>query len=511
MTPSNDLFDLLRSLTPQEKKFLTTQLTVPDGDESVYKKLYDAIERQNEYDEQKIKRQLSKTINERSFPVIKNRLFHIILDKLRVFYTDDLPDFIVRQMIEKAIILNDKKRTDAAWKMIKTAKELALSNELFPEAIRALDRERKIIQFLEIEAYERSIKENLALEKATVEKHTNLTEYVNLDSKMFSIYKRNLIVRNKEEVDFFKELLKHPLLQDESSALSFRAKYYFFHIKSSCFYCLGEMEKSYVYAQMLIATFESAPIANHEIGMLLHSLQQMTNIQGALGKLADLMQSINKIRDISKTYPRLAKNIPPYYPFKFSVVAETDLYLRIPDFAAGVALVPRIESELKKFGYALPKNERYVVYYNITLLYFGAGDYHKTLLWVNKILNENKEDYVLDLICGSRILFLIAHIELGNDDLLQYAAQSTQRYLTTRKRKYKVETIFLDLLKLLLDPGRKKELLGIYPQLLDEFKTLMIDPYERGAFEYFDFISWCESKIQDRAFGEVVLEKANFK
>jgi len=511
MTPSNDLFDLIKSLNSSEKKFLTTQLSSASGSENIYLELYNVIDRQKEYDEQKIKKQFSKTLDARSFPVIKGRLFHLILDTLRAYCADDLPDFTVRQMIEKAIILNEKKLTDAAWKLIRKAKHEALSNELFPEVLRALEKERKIIQFQDIEVYEKLIQDNLTEEKIIVEKHNNLTEYAQLDSKMFAIYKRNLIVRNKEEVAFFKKLLQHPLLQNESSALSFLAKYYFYQLKSSCCYCLGDMEKSYEYAQKLIAMYETEQMLSHRVGMYMHSLQQMTNMQGSLGKLADLMQTIRKIRDIAKTFPQFTKSIPPHFPFKFSVVAETDLYSRIADYETGVAQIPRIESELKKFGYALPKNERYVVYYNITLLFFRAGDYHKALYWINKILNENKEEYVFDLICGARILFLIIHIELGNDDLLQYAAQSTQRYLTTRKRKYKVESIFFDLLKIILNTDRKKELIGIYPQMLAQFKQLKADPYEAGAFEYFDFISWVESRVENRPFAQVVMKKAKAK
>ena len=194
--------------------------------------------------------------------------------------------------------------------------------------------------------------------------------------------------------------------------------------------------------------------------------------------------------------------------FKLSVIMETDLYLCIPDYKTGAAQIPRIESELKKFGTSLSKHTLYVLYYNITLLYFGTANYHKALKWLNKILTENKDDYTLDLICGARILFLIIHIELGNDDLLEYAAQSTHRYLTARKRKYKVESIFLDLLNIILNPSRKKEMITLLGEILVQFKQLKSDPYEQGAFELFDYISWIESKIENRPFADIVKDKA---
>ncbi len=44
--------------------------------------------------------------------------------------------------------------------------------------------------------------------------------------------------------------------------------------------------------------------------------------------------------------------------------------------------------------------------------------------------------------------------------------------------------------------------------MLVQFKKLKTDPYEKGAFEYFDFISWLESKIENRPFAEIIKEKA---
>ncbi len=523
MTPSNDLYNLIKSLTTPEKIFFKLNYSGKRVGGKACIKLYDAIDKQirsakggEKYDEGKIKKQLGTSADTRLFSVIKNQLFHLILDTLCSYYPDDLPDFTVLQMIEKAKILNNKQLTNSAYKLIRKAKQEALKNELFPEALQALELERKIIRFKDTEVYEQLIADNLAEEKSVIEKHNNLTEYVHLQSKMFKMYRTNIIVRNEHTINFFKEMLQHHLLQNESSALSFRAKYFFYSRKVICYRHLSDptygesgMEKAYQYAQKLLSIFESEPMANYRIIMYMNTLHQMAIIQSFFGKLTDSMQSIRKIRDIGKSYPQFFRSIPPELPFRFSVMIETDLYLRIPDYETGVAQIPYIESDLKKFGNVLPKHTQYGLYYNIALLYFGIRDYHKALNWINKILNENKDDYALDLICGARILFLIIHIELGNDDLLEYAAQSTHRYLTTRKRKYKVESLFLDLLKVLLNPDRKKDLPKIYPQMLMQFKKLKTDPYEKGAFEYFDFISWLESKIENRLFAEVVRQKAD--
>src|SRR3989304_4593410 len=108
MTPSADLFGLIKSLTKQEKIFFKTNCSVKRESEKVYMALYNAIDMQKKYDEGKIKKQLGKAVDARSFPVIKNYLFHLILDTLCSYYPDGLPDFMVQRMIEKAKIMNNK-------------------------------------------------------------------------------------------------------------------------------------------------------------------------------------------------------------------------------------------------------------------------------------------------------------------------------------------------------------------------------------------------------------------
>lgn len=475
--------------------------------------LYDAIDNQtrsakSNYDEPKIKKQLEKLIDTDSFPVIKNYLFHLILDTLCSYFTNDLSAFMVQQMIQKATLLNMKQLTHPALQLICKAKQECFKNELFPETLQALEMERKIIEVQDVAVFEKLMTDNLAEEKNVLEKHTNLMEYVHLHSKMVTMYRTNVIVRHKQDIIFFRKMLQHPLLKNESSALSFRAKYYFCTIKVICFSYLDDMEESYKCAQKLIALFESVPMRSAMINLYISSLHKMAMAQSYLDKNTDAMQSIMKIKDIGKSYPQFAKSILPGFSFRYSVVMEIGLYVYFADYETGVAQVPRIESDLKKFGHTLPKRTLHTLYYNITLLCFGVRDYHKALYWLNKILNENKNEYELDLVCGAKILFLIIHIEMGNDDLLEYAARTTERYLTNRKRKYKVESIFLDLLKIILNPDRRKDMPKIYPQMLAQFKKLSVEPYEKGAFEYIDYISWLEGKISGRSFAEVLKEKA---
>ncbi len=514
MTPSNDLFDLIKRLTPLEKKVLKITFSKKQERDNAYILLYNAIEKQCrsakdgvEYNEEAIKKQLNEAIDTRSFSGVKNYLFHIILDTLRSNYSNCFSDFSVQQLIEKAKILYEKGLNDQAYKLIQKAKQEALESDFFPEVLQALVVERKIIKRFPIANYSKLTESVFTAEVDAIEKQLNLSNYLQLNSKLHVMFQTTVTFRNKQELFFFEEILQDPLLQNESTALSFMAKWIYYGIKNICNSSLGKFEKAHQYAEKRVNLFQTNPMTTDRIEKYLISLHQVAKSQIFLGKYKDAIQNFQKIKNTGKIYPKFIKNIPPEFHFKYLVITETDLHLRIADYAAGIAQLLDVEESLKKFGHTLPKDLQNILYYNIALLYFGTGEYHKALHWVNRILTENKNDYVLDLIAGAQIFSLIIHLELGNDNLLQYAAKSTLRYLTKRNRKYKVETLFLELLQIILDPDHKKEVPFIYPKMLKQFKKLSIDTFEKGAFEYVDFISWVESKIEHRPFAEIAKEK----
>ena len=53
-TPSTELFDLVRSLTKQEKRYYKMYTTLSGGKTNKYLMLFDAIDAQKEYDEEVI-------------------------------------------------------------------------------------------------------------------------------------------------------------------------------------------------------------------------------------------------------------------------------------------------------------------------------------------------------------------------------------------------------------------------------------------------------------------------
>lgn len=135
--------------------------------------------------------------------------------------------------------------------------------------------------------------------------------------------------------------------------------------------------------------------------------------------------------------------------------------------------------------------------YNVAYLFFGKSDLDNSLKWVNRIINNKELTIREDIQCFARILNIIVHYELGNYDLIDYIVKSTRRYLSSKNTLNKFELAVLSHIKKLINTKTDKEKSRIFEDWKHELESMSADFLEIKALEYFDFISWIDSKMQE--------------
>src|SRR5258708_112856 len=180
--------------------------------------------------------------------------------------------------------------------------------------------------------------------------------------------------------------------------------------------------------------------------------------------------------------------------FVYLYISKLNKHFIDGTFTEGLSLVPYIEEKLKEYWIYLDRHRILVFYYKIACLYFGSGDYGKTIDYLNKIINW-KVDLRTDLQCYSRLLHLIAHYELGNFELLEYLIKAVYRFMAKLENLSLVEEeIFRFLRKSFnLSPGTLRP---AFAKLVEKLKKYEGNRFETRAFMYLDIISWMESKIR---------------
>jgi hypothetical protein len=191
--------------------------------------------------------------------------------------------------------------------------------------------------------------------------------------------------------------------------------------------------------------------------------------------------------------------------FIYLYTAKINQHFMHGTFKEGLQLVHYIEEKLKEYTLYLDRHRVLVFYYKIASLYFGSGDYGRTIDYLNKIINW-KVDLRTDLQCYARLLHLIAHYELGNFDILEYLIKSVYRFMAKMGNLSVVEEEIFRFLRNSFHLSAR-QLKPEFEKLLHRLKQVEKSRFETRAFVYLDIISWLESKVYDKPVHDIIREK----
>lgn len=505
-TVSNHLFQLIKSLDKQEKRYFkrfATRHTI--GKENNYVKLFDAINLQKEYDELKIRKKFEGEAFTKQLHVAKNYLYNLILSSLRS-YNESKSEDKFPLLMRNAELLWKKGLIKQSEQLLAKAKKMAIENERFLQILEVYEREHQIIHsrndFNSLEEY---VSVDFKEELRMLDFYRNFLEFQLLHDQIFIPYWKKGNIRNQKEKEALSALFDKPLYQDIRNAKSYKARIFYHNSRFTYYFLIGELDKCYEHIRQQVIMFEELPKSrakSQHLKSYTSSLINLYIIQRELKLYAEALDSLHKLREIpGNSMTQKARLVIRSYNL------ESDLYISTGQFRKGLENIPALEEAFNEYRQYIEKQHRLGLFYNLAYIHFGVGDFHKSLDWINELLNDPDLKTREDIHCFGRILNLFIHFELGNDKLLEYIVQSTYRFLSRRKRLFKVESIILNFLKKYPDWLSEKDMIKGFEGLKLELLDLMSDEYERRAFDYFDFISWLESKVRGVDFETLVGEK----
>jgi tetratricopeptide (TPR) repeat protein len=500
----DELMRLIRSLSKSEKRYFKMFSSLQGGDKD-YIKLFEAVEKIGEYDEEKIKKLLKGEDFLKRLPAVKNYLYGQLLKSLRMNYIGTTIDSELKEMAEEITILYDKRLFKQAIKILEKAKDLAKANEQTLQLVELNILEGKIlIEVLNLDKFEKTLSSSLEEEIKLLEIQKNAAEYRDLYNRIILINKKIKEARTEQELKQFEEIIVHPLLRSFSSARSFDAKNYYYLIHLNYNHAKGDNEACLQIAQKQLELLESFPQKiSEKPKMYIAALNNVLLSQIHLHSYKNFDKTLEKLRSIPLKSVNIEAN-----RFVSSYIFEMVMYLDTGEFTKSVTIRENVLEGLKKYHDKINAIEEITLLYNLFYSYFGTGEFSKALGIINKLLNEYQKELRYDIQSAVRILNLILHYELGNSRLLEYNAVSAYRFLYKSKRLYKLENIVLNYIrKKMHHIYTPKDEVEAFIELRREFMELIDDPYEKKAFEYFDYISWFDSRIEKRSFEEIVKEK----
>jgi hypothetical protein len=506
--PSDSLHRLIRSMNKAEKRYFKIYASRHSSEKNNYLKLFEAIETQDRYSEETILKNFSKESFIKKLPIAKARLFDTILRSLDAFHANSSIDAQLKRQLHFAEILYKKSLYDQCSRMLDAARRLATKHEKHSSLLEIFHWEKKLIEKDNYSGHEEEDLQNLLNEDARIaERIKNFNDYWNIKSRLFVLLNKKGKVRTNEELNKFKKIIDNTLLQKESKALSTETKYLFHHIYSAFNFGTGDYNRSYQHLKKNILLIESnTDLFKEEPNLYFSLLTNTIYVGNQLRKYEEVMENMKKLKAIPETLDTKGNEDLEIKLFSSAFSIEITLYISLGEFEKGISLVPKIEAGLSLYEEKLSPVRKAYFCFNIAVLYFGAEKYSVALKWINRLLNDPAINESQDIHCFAEIFNILIHLELKSQELLPYAVKSLQRYLNSRNRVYKFETVFLEFAGRLL--ASKKDDQKIYKRFYDDLMTLSKDNFEKNVFEYFDFISWVLSKMENESFRKIVEKKA---
>src|SRR5260221_1339176 len=503
---SDTLFQLIKSLEKSEKRNFKLYITRNSASEDLKSiQLFDALDKMEEYDEAQLLNK-NKNLRKQQLSNAKAHLYREILSSLRLIRQEENIDIQLHEQLDYARILYNKGLYLQSLKTLDRIKENAKAHNQVTFLLQVLFFE-KTIESLHITRSMQDRADQLAGEVDAVNDQLRLISRLsNLSLELYSWYIRNGVARNEKEEEAVQEFFEKQLPVDINDCQGFYEKLYLYQSFSWYAFIRQDFLMYYRYAQKWVDLFEREPFM-----VAIDTSHYINGMHNLLGAHFDLLND-EKFRETLHTFEEdfksdIVKNNVNnrIQTFVYLYISKLNQHFIDGTFTEGFALVSHIEEKLKEYWMYLDRHRILVFYYKIACLYFGSGDYEKTIDYLNKIINW-KVDLRTDLQCYSRLLHLIAHYELGNFELLEYLIKSVYRFMAKMGNLSLVEEeIFRFLRKSFnLSPGKLRP---EFEKLVEKLKKYEGNRFETRAFMYLDIISWMESKIRHVPVQDVIRKK----
>lgn len=504
MKPTEDLFELIKSLSKAEKRYFKLMSSI-HGNEKTYIKLFEAIENQKNYDEQEIKKMFAGEPFVRQLSFTKNYLYNSILKSLEIFYVDSDTLSMLFSAIRKTDILMKRNLLEQAYGFIKRNKRLALQHEQYEALNILLRQEMEYYRAVFFAGTPKDIASSY--EKQIVECINALQNQIAYDVHSFNMLShlsRAVRSRSHTQTLDLKKQIERPKLFGQKKQATIIASFYEL-VSDSAYYFFKEDFKAAknCAVQMLKLSVEYPFFKKDKPAIYITALHNKLICEARLKQFSEFDKTIIALKEIKTPHARHRNTI--FYSvygtgsYVYSSTGNVQKGLQLCNELSQMENTP----EFLSLAYA----QKVLMYYNTACIYFCAGEYSNVIKWINKILNDSRQDTRADIYGMSKLLNILTHYEMGHEDFLSYITRSTYRYLDKNNRLSGFEKLILKFAaRYMTGQKNKKEFSNKLPELKNEVIAGAKDEMEKKVIQDSLFYKWIISKLEKRPISEILRE-----
>ncbi|MBI2268920.1 MAG: hypothetical protein HYU69_01030 [Bacteroidetes bacterium] len=513
-TPSDELFQLIKSLTPLEKRYFKLYSSIQGSGKKGkdYLHLFDIIDRLDGYNEEKLKVRLKNKEIVNNLKFFKSYLSEAILKSLEKYHSKDSVEIILAQSLQRAEILLRKRLYSSTIKTIKKGLKIAVDHEKFLFILLLLSWKRKTLKLIEktddIKHYaETGFPEDFSY----LSKYKNQLEFEQLHLLMVTNELVQPDLKNKAYFKKISAISSHPLLQDAKSATSYESANNYYKIMGISTRAMEDWKASCKFRKKNVEFIEQNKsklvLRKHDY---IQSINNLLTLLDYLNKQEDFYLYYNKATTFFDSLPEKERTKDIFHDYLITKLSYISYQVRRMNNEATITKTIEVTKLMKENSLIMESPQSLFFYYFSFHAYFCINEYRNALKYLNKIMRLSDKGILQGLINSLRLFTLIVHYELDNSDLLISMSRSVRKFLSKRGRLYEFEELVLDLFgNKIHTVNSKKELLDLFIKTKKKVSDISKSNNLSEFLNVFDFASWLDSKIQNRSFVDVLKEKLN--
>ncbi|MCC7465507.1 MAG: hypothetical protein IT261_04525 [Saprospiraceae bacterium] len=503
-TPSDKLYQLIRALTPMEKRYFKVFVRGKHGLDARYLELFDAMDEAAQFDDAKWRRKiyLNEPLEGKKYPELKAYLYDLLLKCLQQFDEQHSVQFRLNHLLQSVAALFKRGHYLDCRDLLAKARKLALEYESFTHQLEIVRWEKQLaytrmdIDFLHLHLEKLQSEELRAMDQLQ-----NAAEYRRAFFQVYTAIKKDPFQRSSDRIARLNEWISQGIFVSPDAALSHTARVLYYRTLSLYYHAALEQDRFYETGKILIALQESKPhFLRENLSDYIAALSNQILACGLLRKYEEVRECLEKINGLQAiTEDDRRKIHRQYFSGFFALCTYTG------EFSEARREMERCLREAARFDPG--EYETGSFYLQFVPICIGCGDYGAALDYLNHWLAHRRTVGREDLQSLARILQLIIHFELGNYLLLDSQLRTATRFLKRKNRLHKLEQRFMQGISEAIRQPDTRSGKEVFAQVKTDLLPLASEPETRALLQTFDLLAWLDAKAGGQTFETVVRKK----
>lgn len=495
MATGKALFDLIKTLSPSEKRSFTLNNKLPkknekDGKKVYYNEVFNVLYQLGTYDKEEILARLGDKIDKDNLRHSEEYLYEKLIDTLKTSYAKKSINIQLQDLILEAQILDERGLHLKAVAVFKKAEDLARKYHKNVFLLEILPQKAAAIVALEKKGVKQQIEAVYEMAHTTVDvlKEEMIYRHENIKlTTMFRTDNNETNVNKKLKVEDIRENIIDAGFPIEGS---FFSKYYYYNILALSSRLLENYDLAVQYQNTAIELWDQhAHIKKFNLVLYMPQLANQINYSICAEKYQRAWQIVKKLKALR---PSSAGEKGEYFQNVYCY--EQMLYLNEDNYEASKQLAKVIQSTLKVYDKKINISRRLTLLYNTGLTFWLIGDFHKALDWFSDIPKNNRyNEHRPNIVRTVNLLQLAIFYEINN----KRAIENIENKLRAVKNN-KETNDFEDILIKFFGKLSKSVRSSLEEQnIFSDFKTALKELEGKQIMGYEEYCVWVDRHCKE--------------